>query len=310
MLPIRSPTRNTCETSNNAHTQHDSNYQSYANSAQQSGSNCSLVNNSAQVSFDLCATSIKLPSFWTSCPDAWFIHAEMQFATKGISVDKTKYEHVITALPQEVILTVLDFIQNPPRSNLYENLKKILVDRHSLSETVKLEKILSDSEMGNRKPSEFYRSLALLAGTSFSHDLLTKLWLRKLPKGLNVALTGSNHKDTNEMIQLADKIWEVMFNSELSCIKEHTSHSLENIVENLTRTLCESVNKLCIEVNSIKSQLEDRQSRPQFRNNFRRNSRSRDRVNSNNWLCKYHYRFGERAIRCEQPCSFSKTSLN
>ncbi|XP_017471949.1 PREDICTED: uncharacterized protein LOC108367445 [Rhagoletis zephyria] len=41
---------------------------------------------------EICATSVKLPQFWTSCPEAWFIHAEMQFSTKNITQETTKYE--------------------------------------------------------------------------------------------------------------------------------------------------------------------------------------------------------------------------
>lgn len=258
---------------------------------------------------EIYATSVKLPQFWTTCPDAWFVHAEMQFATKGITTDQTKYEYIITALPQEVIIKVLDIIQNPPVSGRYLNLKKILIERHSLSETSKLDKILSDSEIGDRKPSEFYRSLALLAGSSFSQDVLKKLWLRKLPKSLNVALTGSNLSDVNELIQLADKLWEVIFNGEISSMKYSTgSSNIEKAVEDLTRSLCENVNKLSLEVSSLKRQLEDREARPRFRRYGRNSSRSRGRSSSRNWLCRFHFRFGDQARKCEQPCSFSNTN--
>lgn len=109
---------------------------------------------------EISAVSLKLPQFWTSCPEAWFIHAEMQFVTKGITQSRTKYEHIVTALPQEVIVTVLDVIKSPISENPYNHLKNILIERHSLSENKKLDKILSDSEIGDRRPSEFYRSLA------------------------------------------------------------------------------------------------------------------------------------------------------
>ncbi|XP_037828132.1 uncharacterized protein LOC119616058 [Lucilia sericata] len=314
MLPIRSPSRNTSQTQNSSSIQQVSNDDANSNTTQQNQTpqteNPLLTGCFTQSNYDLCATSVKLPQFWTNCPDAWFIHAEMQFTTKGISLDRTKYEYIITALPQEVIITVLDIIQNPPPNNLYHNLKKVLVERHSLSETSRLEKILSDSEMGNRKPSEFYRSLSLLAGTSFSPDILKKLWLRKLPKSLNVALTGSNHNDINEMIQLADKIWEVMFNGEVANIKEHNPTNIEYVVENLTKTLCENMTKLCVEINSLKQEFNDRQPRSSYRNRYRRNSRSRVRSSSRDWLCRYHYRFGDKAIRCEQPCSYKQNSSN
>ena len=79
----------------------------------------------------------------------------MHFATKGITQNKTKYEYIITALPQDVIMTVLDIIQNPNSTNPYDHLKNILIERHSISENKKLDKILSDSQIGDRKQSEF-----------------------------------------------------------------------------------------------------------------------------------------------------------
>lgn len=255
---------------------------------------------------DIFATSVKLPQFWTNCPDAWFVQVEMQFATKNIGVDQTKYEYIITALPQEVIVKVLDVIQNPPARDRYLNLKKILIERHSLSESSRLDKVLSDREMGDRKPSEFYRSLALLAGSSFSQEVLVKLWLRKLPKTLNVALTGSNLRDVNELIRLSDKLWEAIYNGEVSSIRESSgSSNMENVVENLTRSLCESIGKLSLEVSSFKRQLEERDSRPRFRRFNRSSSRSRGRSANKDWLCRFHYRYGSKARRCEQPCSFS-----
>ena len=55
-------------------------------------------NNNSQI--EICATSVKLPSFWTDHPEAWFIHVETQFSAKGITRDNTKYEHLIVSLPQ------------------------------------------------------------------------------------------------------------------------------------------------------------------------------------------------------------------
>ncbi|XP_036347341.1 uncharacterized protein LOC118756699, partial [Rhagoletis pomonella] len=170
----------------------------------------------SRINSEICATSVKLPQFWTSCPEAWFIHAEMQFSTKNITQETTKYEYTITALPQEVIITILDFIQNPPENNKFGALKQILIERNSLSENAKLNKIVSDSQIGDRKPSEFYRSMLLLSGSNFSSDILKKLWLRKLPKNISVILASSSISDINELTKLADNVWEQINKSELA----------------------------------------------------------------------------------------------
>ncbi|GFR64779.1 Pol polyprotein [Elysia marginata] len=42
--------------------------------------------------------ALKLPTFWTTCPSAWFAQTEAQFALRGITADETKYYHVVAAL--------------------------------------------------------------------------------------------------------------------------------------------------------------------------------------------------------------------
>ncbi|XP_036319780.1 uncharacterized protein LOC118734170 [Rhagoletis pomonella] len=256
---------------------------------------------------EICATSVKLPQFWSNCPEARFVHAEMQFATKGISRDSTKYEFVITALPQEVIANVLDVIQ-----------KKVLIDRHSLSEQRRLDKILSDTEIGDRRPSEYYRTLGQLAGSTIDPIFLKNIWLRKLPKSLYVALTSANLNNINDLLQLADKIWEITSGSEICAVKSKVLTSSNNfddlgkIVEDLakvTTKMCESFNRLQLDINEIKTQIYDRPSRSRrryFSNN--KNSQSRSKSQSKNWVCRYHFRFGSKARKCEEPCAFKRNN--
>uniref|UniRef100_A0A1A9UWK7 Peptidase A2 domain-containing protein n=1 Tax=Glossina austeni TaxID=7395 RepID=A0A1A9UWK7_GLOAU len=60
------------------------------------------------------------------------MQAEAQCASKGGTQDTTKYENVLTALAQGTILSVLDYIRDPPAVNKFKNLMKILIERRSL----------------------------------------------------------------------------------------------------------------------------------------------------------------------------------
>lgn len=169
--------------------------------------------------------SIKLPLFWSAKPDIWFMQIEAQFSLSKITSDKTKYNLVITSLPHEVIATIYDVIIKPPQIDLYENLKKILISRLSCSEEKRLDDLLLTSELGDQKPSDFYRSmLATVGGTQMvSSELLLKLWQRKLPQTIAIALVASGKNDLDAILTIADKIWESM--------KSTHSHKLFEVSE-------------------------------------------------------------------------------
>ncbi|XP_046802960.1 uncharacterized protein LOC124418963 [Lucilia cuprina] len=226
------------------------------------------------VETEVCATSVKLPSFWNEHPEAWFIHVETMFRNKRIQNDNSKYEHIIISLPQEVIMSVIDIVQNPPLENRYLTLKSKLLERHSLSEQRKLDKLLSDSVIGDRKPLEFYRYLLQLAGRNINSEFLKNVWLRKLPKALNIVLVGSNVVNTEDLLKIGDNIWEVSSKTEIYNVEPNHNiprHSnIDTVVENLvmvTSAMCEQFNKLSLEISEVKNSFQT--FRPTFSNRSR-----------------------------------------
>lgn len=276
-----------------------------------SSNNSSSASDNVNDRLDICATSLKLPSFWLDYPEAWFIHAETLFENKGIIRDNTKYEYLIVSLPQDVIMSVIDIVQNPPQEDRYATLKSKLLERHTLSEQKKLDKLLSNSEMGDRKPSEFYRSLVLLSGPNMNTEFVKKLWLRKLPRTLNISLVGSNIDNIEDLLKLADSIWEIASGNDVCTVSSYgneNSHSdVARVVDNLmklTSAMCDQFNKLSLEITEVRRSLESFNSERRFKNR----SRSRGRSASRKWLCRFHYRFGSKARSCEQPCSYDLRS--
>ena len=47
---------------------------------------------------EVSTVSLKLPPFWPNKATLWFAHAEAQFHLRSITVDKTKFAHVLTML--------------------------------------------------------------------------------------------------------------------------------------------------------------------------------------------------------------------
>lgn len=286
------------------------------------------VNSSKQI--EQASLSIKLPIFWTNYPEAWFLQAEAQFNLKGISRDSTKYEYVVASLPQEVIMTVWDKIKNKNVS--YTQLKQTLIQRHSISEEKKLEELLSNTELGDRKPSDLYRSMEILAGTSSTvgQDLLKQLWMKKLPPVINIALVASGKSNLQELADMADKIWDVSQPRQIHemILKPKASSIPPDLVDMFSALACK-YDEVKNEVAELKKiilndrihnnfqQHENRRrhsSRSSDRSPIRYSSRSSSRTRSNTFnesgpYCWYHYTYGRAANKCKQPCKFSDNKV-
>ena len=81
------------------------------------------------------AVALKLPTFWTTCPLAWFAQTEAQFALRNLSSDDTRYFHVVAALDLKTASRAVLVIASSPLTNKYKALKSFLCSALRLSET-------------------------------------------------------------------------------------------------------------------------------------------------------------------------------
>lgn len=282
----------------------------------------SQANGSSSVS----TVSLKLPEFWRQYPDAWFLQVETMFARHQIRHDQSKYEYVIMSLPQEILVSIMDVIKHPPKDNLYENIKSKLIERNTESEAHRLEQLLGSSEMGDRKPSEFFRHLESLAGpsTTFSQELLEKLWMRRLPTNINVAMVATGTMEISSKLALADRIWEAISPSINAVAAALTTSTVANtthlastkdaIPGHSVAVLCSTISDLVSRVKGLELEINEmRYQRPNYnheRSRSRGRSQSRPRTFNRSSsrrkydTCWYHYRFGTRAEKCDESCKF------
>lgn len=266
------------------------------------------------------AVALKLPPFWVPYPAAWFLTIEAQFSTRGITQEKTKYEYVLQSLPMDVVSSVFDIITSVQDSETpYTEIKKILIERNSMSESKRLEQLLSGEEIGDRKPSDFYRHLKNLAGssTAITEDLIKELWLRRLSSIVSALVKSSGKTKINELLEVADSVHETLQQ------QQHKNFSV-NAVSSSPSTASSSNNLQIFELKmqnqhqqlqSEISEIRNMLSRMNFgnnnnnhnhnRSNSRHRGRSKSRNRENSRLCYYHHRFGNKANKCVPPCNFS-----
>lgn len=241
---------------------------------------------------------VRLPSFWPNNPSTWFIQAEAQFNVFRLTRDETKYCLTIAALPPETCESVIDIIADPPATDKYQKLKTTLISRHSASESKRLEELLEKVELGNQKPSALFRSMKQTAGGTFDSNIIKKLWLRRLPQAINIALVSVGDKPTDEMIALADKIFEATENASSSSINavsnnfSRPAHNRDSSIERRLSRLEHLLSKIDINSNSNRRDSNASRIRSRSRSNNNKNSQS------NKNLCYYHKKFGDKARKC------------
>lgn len=236
--------------------------------------------------------AIKPPPFWKSDPKLWFIQLEAQFELSHIVLDGTKYNHVLSAIDTDILTQVTDFLINPPQLGKYEGIKNRLISIYSDSSEKKLRKLLSETSLGDRKPSQLLNEMTRLGGSSVSQEILKTLWLQHLPTQIQSVLAASSDSLEN-LSKMADKIAEIEQPQSFAVATDNHSN-LVDLVQKLAQQVEEL--KLC-----------------QNQNTFRRNrSRTphRTRLNQGNStsasnLCWYHAKYKDKANKCVPPCSFS-----
>ncbi|GFT22824.1 uncharacterized protein NPIL_274641 [Nephila pilipes] len=209
--------------------------------------------------------AVKPPIFWRNKAKLWFLQLEAQFANSGISQDATKYNIVVAALDENVLDFVVDILSNPPENEKYDTLKKALLNRLTDTEESRLKKLLTDLELGDKRPSDLLRQMKSLAGNSISDEIIKSLWLQRLPQQTQAILTISN--DTLDKIaEMADKIIAVYSSSEICQVKK--VGSLPNSASSFDRN---KLDVLQADIAALTKKIDE----------FSRNTRSRSKSRGN-----------------------------
>lgn len=258
--------------------------------------------------------SLRVPPFWRDKPRLWFISFEA--ATRDLKKSEAqKAQMVIAQLQKEDIEQICDLLYDPPADHQYTAIKDRLISVYEESDSKQLQKLLSDMELGDQKPSQLLRRMRNLAHKKVPDNTLRLMWMNLLPAHVRSVLVVSDtiSKDTalEELAKLADKMLEQT--SEVSAVSTYQHNTVQNQPVGI-QYLVEEIRKLHMEIAELKTSCRhnshdcSRSSPPQHcrRSSYRTRttSRSRSRSVTPSPYCFYHRRFGKNAKRCTTPCSF------
>ncbi len=224
----------------------------------------------------------------------WFAQVEAQFSTRGVTVEKTKYEYIEAALSPDTATEVRDLILTPPTDTPYTTLKRELIRRTAGSNQRKLQKLLNEVELGDRKPSQLLRRMRQLwSGDEADNAVLCELFLQRLPNNVRMVLAPSGSSiNLDNLAEMVDQMMEVSAPIVAAVHPPPAPPASMEIVS------------LHSQVRQLQEQLKSMDSRRRSPTPTRRRTSSPAYpLVVDQTLCWYHQRFGDAATKCRPPCT-------
>ncbi|GBO44562.1 Retrovirus-related Pol polyprotein from transposon 297, partial [Araneus ventricosus] len=159
------------------------------------------------VSSEIARVAFKPPPLWRNNIELWFSQIESQFLISGISQEETKFHHVVDVL-EDILSYVSDLVRCKPNDNPYTQLKNRLITQLADSESVRLRNLLSDMQLGDKKPSRLLHEMQDLSMGKIEESVMRMLWFQRLPITTQQILSASTDKLAS-LVLTADKIAEV-----------------------------------------------------------------------------------------------------
>lgn len=248
----------------------------------------------------------RVPEFWVDQPRLWFFQTEAVISSQKMS-DEIKFNLVITKLTKEVIQQVTDILMNPPTSKKYEALKERLLTIYEESETRQIQKLISEMELGDQRPSQLLRRMRDLARSKVPDETLKILWQGHLPAAVRGIITVTESSDLNILAKIADKVMETQGTTPLvSEVRASPTPSSSTMID--TTAIINEIKRIDRRIDGLQRQSRQTvfQSRGRGQNSGRSNSASRSSTRKPDWQCFYHFRYKENARKCVPPCSWKK----
>lgn len=258
-------------------------------------------------------STVRLPAFIRVNPKMWFVQIEAIFTGRKIVKGTTKFTEVISNLDSDVLLSLEDVFDRPKEQLTYVNLKERLILEFTASEVRRMQVLLQDLALDDKKPSVLFREMSSLAGKNVTEEFLKNMWTQRLPRHMQSILAVYEGRN-EDMLKLADRIAEVnqspsslvssISNKNNNSIKEHAREHTPSRLESMMESMIKQMANLTRSI-----QANNDRSRSAWRRRDQSNARSRSSTpnpNATNGpkMCFFHKKFGAAATKCTTPYGF------
>ncbi|XP_064475387.1 uncharacterized protein LOC135389252 [Ornithodoros turicata] len=265
------------------------------------------------------ATPLRLPPFWRQNPRSWFRQVEAQFHLRHIQSQQSKYFHILAGLPPEIAAELDDMLATVLVERAYDVLKAAILERMEVSERARLQQLLNEEDLGDRKPSQMLHRMRQLLGDSSTEahlnlstrndsteakTLLRELFLQRLPQAMRMVLAGSEDLTLDRLASLADRIADYSAPQQQPPTLAATTTSQASRLDRLEQRLEQLTDALQSLTTSHRPRLRRRSaSRPSLRRPPSPAAPTPpDATQTGARLCWYHHRFRHRAQHCIPHC--------
>ena len=230
--------------------------------------------------------ALKLSTFWTDRPSVWFRQAEAQFKLRKITVEETKFNHVLIALDNRTSGEVEHVIDNPDPVEPYSVLKAALLEAYEKTPLQKDREYNSIRSLGELTPSAMLRKMRRLRPAEEHGSQLFRFgFLRVSPLEVSNILVVLGDESLDELAKKADKIMDQRADAPGSVAAISPPNS-----DLFTRGEVDALRQLV---------------RPQGSSKPPGTSRS----SPESTICRFHSKWGPKAFRCQPGCLFAGTPL-
>lgn len=245
--------------------------------------------------------------------EGWFLSLSYWFPAMNIRSDTQKFNTVMAALDPKTLQDFSSILGTVPEANKYDYVSKKLTVYCTESQQRRLNQLLNDVELGDRRPSQMFNEMTRLAGDSMNESAVKNIWMKRLPVIIQAAVAATTGP-SSEYLKIADAIHDTVgyqvnsINTSNNDLVSQGASSLAAQAQTNKRndidTLCDTINQLTKKVDQMWNN--NRNSRSKKRENSTERSRSRSKTPAIPGICWYHRKHGKKSNNCRPPCKFEK----